>query len=175
MRRFLALPFVALALQAAPVDRCDYADDAAAARAWRGGEGAPSARVTTADGRRVLRLDCPFSRATGPRLTWDLRLGLDLSHAEGLRLELRCPDRRSLGQVMVYLETPAGWHNVDRVTLSEARVVFAGWIDDYNAYRPHGAIGYLTPDEFTGREPGLRPSGLTQEPSKTTLREATQL
>ncbi len=66
MRRFLALPFVALALQAAPVDRCDYADDAAAARAWRGGEGAPSARVTTADGRRVLRLDCPFSRATVP-------------------------------------------------------------------------------------------------------------
>jgi transposase InsO family protein len=60
-------------------------------------------------------------------------------------------------------------------TLSEARVVFAGWIDDYNAYRPHGAIGYLTPDEFTGREPGLRPSGLTQEPSKTTLLEATQL
>jgi transposase InsO family protein len=60
-------------------------------------------------------------------------------------------------------------------TLSEARVVFAGWIDDYNAYRPHGAIGYLTPDEFTGREPGLRPGCLTQEPSKTTLREATQL
>ena len=60
-------------------------------------------------------------------------------------------------------------------TLSEARVVFAGWIDDYNAYRPHGAIGYLTPDELMGREPGLRPSGLTQEPSKTTLPEATQL
>jgi putative transposase len=53
-------------------------------------------------------------------------------------------------------------------TLSEARVVFADWIDDYNAYRPHGAIGYLTPHEFAGREPGLRPSGLTQDPSKTT-------
>ena len=60
-------------------------------------------------------------------------------------------------------------------TLSEARVVFAGWIDDYNAYRPHGAIGYLTPHEFTGWEPGLRPSGLTQEPPRTTLPEATQL
>ena len=60
-------------------------------------------------------------------------------------------------------------------TLSEARVVFAGWIDDYNAYRPHGAIGYLTPDEFTGREPGLRPGCLTQEPSNPTLLEATQL
>jgi hypothetical protein len=60
-------------------------------------------------------------------------------------------------------------------TLSEARVVFAGWIDDYNAYRPHGAIGYLTPHELMGGTPGLRPSGLTQEPSKTTLLEATQL
>jgi len=53
--------------------------------------------------------------------------------------------------------------------------VFAGWIDDCNAYRPHGAIGYLTPYEFTGREPGLRPGCLTQEASKTTLTEATQL
>jgi hypothetical protein len=32
-----------------------------------------------------------------------------------------------------------------------------------------------TPYEFTGREPGLRPGCLTQEPSKTTLTEATQL
>jgi putative transposase len=60
-------------------------------------------------------------------------------------------------------------------TLTEARVVIADWVEDYNAYRPHGAIGYLTPYEFTGREPGLRPGGLTQEPSKTTLLEATQL
>ena len=60
-------------------------------------------------------------------------------------------------------------------TLTEARVVIADWVEDYNAYRPHGAIGYLTPYEFTGREPGLRPGCLTQEPSKTTLTEATQL
>jgi len=60
-------------------------------------------------------------------------------------------------------------------TLTEARVVIADWVEDYNAYRPHGAIGYLTPYEFTGREPGLRPGCLTQEASKTTLPEATQL
>jgi transposase InsO family protein len=60
-------------------------------------------------------------------------------------------------------------------TLSEARVVFAGWIDDYNAYRPHGAIGYLTPDELMGGTPGLRPSVLTLEAPQTTLPEATQL
>ena len=39
----------------------------------------------------------------------------------------------------------------------------------------NGAIGYLTPEELMGGEPGLRPSGLTREPSKTTLPEATQL
>jgi transposase InsO family protein len=46
--------------------------------------------------------------------------------------------------------------------------VFAGWIDDYNAYRPHGALGYLTPHELMGGTPGLRPSVLTLEPSQTT-------
>jgi transposase InsO family protein len=60
-------------------------------------------------------------------------------------------------------------------TLSEARVVISEWIAVYNEERPHGGVGYLTPDELMGREPGLRPSGLTQEPSKTTLPEATQL
>jgi putative transposase len=60
-------------------------------------------------------------------------------------------------------------------TLTEARVVIADWVEDYNAYRPHGALGYLTPDELMGGAPGLRPSGLTQETSKTTLPEATQL
>ena len=30
----------------------------------------------------------------------------------------------------------------------------------------NGAICYLTPHELTGREPGLRPSGLAQEPTK---------
>ena len=53
--------------------------------------------------------------------------------------------------------------------------MFAGWIDDYNAYRPHGALGYLTPDELMGGTPGLRPSVLTLEAPQTTLPEATQL
>jgi transposase InsO family protein len=59
-------------------------------------------------------------------------------------------------------------------TLSEARVVISGWIDDYNTHRPHGALGCLTPDELMGAEPALWPVGLTQEPSNT-LPEATQL
>lgn len=60
-------------------------------------------------------------------------------------------------------------------TLSEAKVVVAGWFEDYNIYRPHGAIGYLTPHELMGREAPLEPPCLTLETSKTTLLEATQL
>jgi transposase InsO family protein len=54
-------------------------------------------------------------------------------------------------------------------------VAMGDWLWDYNCYRPHGAIGYLTPDELMGGTPGLRPSVLTQEPSETTLTEATRL
>jgi transposase InsO family protein len=54
-------------------------------------------------------------------------------------------------------------------------VAMGDWLWDYNCYRPHGAIGYLTPDELMGGTPGLRPSVLTQEPTETTLTEATQL
>ena len=60
-------------------------------------------------------------------------------------------------------------------TLSEARVVIADWVEDTNAYRPHGAIGYLTPYEFTGRSPGHRPGCLTPETTKTNLPEVAQL
>jgi uncharacterized lipoprotein YddW (UPF0748 family) len=113
MRLFLALLLAAGWLRAAPaLVNFDYPDDAAAAKAWRKGEGAPDARVTLVDGKPVLRLDCPFSRTTGPRLLWDLRLGVDLSASQGLRLELRCLNPRALGQLMVYLETPSGWHSV---------------------------------------------------------------
>ena len=33
-------------------------------------------------------------------------------------------------------------------TLAEARVIIESWRREYNQKRPHGALGYLTPDEF---------------------------
>ena len=36
----------------------------------------------------------------------------------------------------------------DFATLLEAKVVIEDWRIEYNTYRPHSAIGYLTPAEF---------------------------
>ena len=36
-------------------------------------------------------------------------------------------------------------------TLSEARVVISDWIAVYNEERPHGGVGYLTPNEAAAR------------------------
>ena len=30
-------------------------------------------------------------------------------------------------------------------SMNHARVVIAGWVEDYNTARPHSAIGYMTP------------------------------
>jgi transposase InsO family protein len=36
-------------------------------------------------------------------------------------------------------------------TLLEAQILVADWCDEYNNYRPHSALGMLTPAEFTAR------------------------
>ncbi len=41
-------------------------------------------------------------------------------------------------------------------TLSEARHIIEDWRRHYNAFRPHSALNWLTPDEFaTGEQPVL--------------------
>ena len=37
-------------------------------------------------------------------------------------------------------------------TLAEARVILEGWRVEYNQQRPHSALGYLTPEEFSKRQ-----------------------
>jgi uncharacterized lipoprotein YddW (UPF0748 family) len=95
-----------------PIVEAAYADDAAAAKAWKPLEGTPSAQVTTeADGSHALRLACPFSTFKGARAYWDHRVDLDLSGAEGIQIEMRCRHRAPIGHFNVYLETPSGWYN----------------------------------------------------------------
>jgi putative transposase len=36
--------------------------------------------------------------------------------------------------------------------LKEAQVLAADYQEHYNHYRPHGALGYLTPAEFAAKE-----------------------
>lgn len=45
-------------------------------------------------------------------------------------------------------------------TLGEARRIIEDWRQDYNAVRPHSALGYLTPEEFV---PNLNKSGATKK------------
>ena len=112
MRRLLlALLAAGVAHAAEPIVAADYPDDAAAAKAWRAVEGSPAARIGQDDIAHVLRLDCNFSTNKRARVYWDHKVDLDLSSAEGIRLELRCRDRAPISQFHVYFETQGGWYN----------------------------------------------------------------
>lgn len=43
-------------------------------------------------------------------------------------------------------------------TLKEAQVVIEAWRDEYNAFRPHSALGYQTPDSFAACWNATHPS-----------------
>jgi hypothetical protein len=48
----------------------------------------------------------------------------------------------------------------------EAQIVIESWRQEYNHYRPHSSLGYMTPEEFAGRrgkaapDPGLEEVGI---------------
>jgi hypothetical protein len=112
MRLLLLALLATCALRAAaPIVSCDYPDDASAAKAWRAVEGSPAARIGQDDIAHVLRLDCNFGTNKRPRTYWDHKVELDLSDAEGIRLEIRCRDRTSIAQFHVYFEANGGWYN----------------------------------------------------------------
>ena len=46
-------------------------------------------------------------------------------------------------------------------TKLEAQVLVADWREEYNTYRPHSALGMLTPVEFAARWRDGRPLQLT--------------
>jgi putative transposase len=46
-------------------------------------------------------------------------------------------------------------------SLLEAQVLVADWREEYNTYRPHSALGMLTPAEFAVRWRAERPLQLT--------------
>lgn len=112
MRLALLTLFATCALRAAaPIVSGDYPDDAAAAKAWRAVEGSPAARIGQDDIAHVLRLDCNFRTNPRARVYWDHKVELDLSDAEGVRIELRCRDRAPIAQFHVYFDVPGGWYN----------------------------------------------------------------
>ena len=83
--------------------------------------------------------------------------------------ELGCRVRQA-GSDILYIAPGSPWQNgyvesfygctrrelLDRgqfYTLSEPRVVITDWFGIYNVERPHGGVGYLTPNEATARGP----------------------
>jgi uncharacterized lipoprotein YddW (UPF0748 family) len=113
MRLLLLALFATSGLRAAqPVVSCEYPDDDAAAKAWRAVEGSPPARVGQDGIAHVLRLECNYATNKRARVYWDHKVDLDLSAAEGLRLEVRCRDRAPIAHLNVYFEAPGGWYNV---------------------------------------------------------------
>jgi transposase InsO family protein len=54
--------------------------------------------------------------------------------------------------------------------LAAARKLTMTWKDDYNLYRPHSSLGYVTPIEFAARcAASVRPTASLQQHSGTTL------
>jgi transposase InsO family protein len=55
-------------------------------------------------------------------------------------------------------------------SLAAARKLTSAWKDDYNHYRPHGSLGYVTPVEFAARcAASVRPTASLQQHSGSTL------
>jgi uncharacterized lipoprotein YddW (UPF0748 family) len=123
MRRLLLALLATCGLHAAaPIVSGDYPDDAAAAKAWRPIEGATPAQIGQDDIAHVLRLECNFATFKGTRVYWHHKVDLDLSSAEGIRIEMRCTNRQPIAQFHVYFEAEGGWYNA---TFTPQRT--AGW------------------------------------------------
>jgi len=95
--------------------------------------------------------------------------------------------RRWLEQVEVktlYIEPGAPWENgyaesfhsrfrdellatEEFENLTTARTLSAGWKKDYNHYRPHSSLGYVTPAEFAARCAASAPKLLSATPQAT--------
>lgn len=94
------------------IDAGDYADDAAAAKAWVAKEGSPPPAMGEAGGRRALRFPCPFATGKAGRGCWDLTANLDLAEAEGVQFEVFCADAGPVSGFSLYFQTGGGWFSL---------------------------------------------------------------
>ena len=88
-----------------------YADDAAAQRAWQPMRGSLPVFVATNEARRVLRLPCNFENTKTERASWDSPVKLDLSSGRGVRFDLFCRNTSPVSYFSIYFQSGDGWYH----------------------------------------------------------------
>ncbi|HWH67982.1 MAG TPA: hypothetical protein VNT26_01245, partial [Candidatus Sulfotelmatobacter sp.] len=101
----------ARANEAAAIDECQYAEEAAARAAWQPMRGSMAAATATLDGRKALRLACHFAGTHIERASWDRAVQLDLASARGIQFQIRCRDASPVSHFSIYFQSGAGWYH----------------------------------------------------------------
>ena len=56
-------------------------------------------------------------------------------------------------------------------SIKEARQLAAKWKEDYNEYRPHSALDYMTPNRFAASREAVVSASLRSAPTTTSRQE----
>jgi uncharacterized lipoprotein YddW (UPF0748 family) len=94
------------------IDTFQYADSAAAARAWAASDGTPQVTMANDNGRRVVEMATPFaSKPQLPRTVIDRKVKLDLSVPGEFALDISSPAADKVGSLSLYFRSGAGWYS----------------------------------------------------------------
>jgi uncharacterized lipoprotein YddW (UPF0748 family) len=94
------------------IDDGQYANDRAAATAWKPTEGgAAPAKAGTVDGRKVLQFPCSFAGSRVTRAAWDRKVDLDLSSARGVQFDFLCRKTLPASYFNIYFQSGQGWYS----------------------------------------------------------------
>jgi putative transposase len=63
----------------------------------------------------------------------------------------------------IYIDPGCPWQNgvIESYNYDDIAVAMGDWLWDYNRYRPHGSLGFKTPEEFAGKPVDRRAHLLT--------------
>jgi transposase InsO family protein len=78
---------------------------------------------------------------------------------EGLKVPPRARKRKRLGESFHGRLRDECLNPEQFWTLTEARVVIEDYLREYNTFRPHSKLGYLSPERFAARKSAISVSG----------------
>jgi uncharacterized lipoprotein YddW (UPF0748 family) len=108
-----ALSLLLLSLLGAeqPLDAFDYADAAAARKAWVAAEGTPPVNVAADENRSVVTVRVPFAEKPKlGRVVIDRRVELDLSAVGAFSLEIAADAPEAAAHLTLYFRSGEGWY-----------------------------------------------------------------